>query len=117
MNRNVNLPNINNAILITSTQHIQTAVHLIDCPNEVLFIIGNHLSAKDITSLVKSGRDLGTKLESQDPGGKYEILVWSACRNRPTMIEILLKNLPPGDTRQETTTQPSNIRQWEVTNR
>lgn len=53
--------------------------------NADMRLIGKHLSAKDITSLVKSSCDLGTILESiqilRILGEKHEILVWAARRN------------------------------------
>lgn len=73
MNRNLNLPNINNAILTTSIQHIQTAVHLMDCPNEVLLWLATISAPK--TSLpswnqVVIWEPTGIDPDPQDPGGK-----------------------------------------------
>lgn len=83
-------------VILTDVQKTGTMVGLMDCPNEVLFMIANLLGPKDIISLFQSSRALGvifTPIRSfLAVKEKDRILVWAAHKNQLTMVKFLLEN-------------------------
>lgn len=83
-------------VISTDIQRVQMTANLMDCPNEVLFMIAKILRPKDIISLFQSSRDLGTIFSPIRSllilEEKHRVLAWAAHRNQLSTVKFLLDN-------------------------
>lgn len=83
-------------VIPANIKQIQMTANLMDCPNEILFMLAKLLRPRDIVSLAKSSRDLGAIFAPMRLLlvliEKDRVLAWAAHRGQLTMVKFLLEN-------------------------